>query len=214
MADAHPTEMVHAGDAPQLPAPQLPPVGRRGWPLLSALLATIRNIFRPQNTEPLPWKGTRQRAERFRATFALIHHENGDEACIGCRICEKICPSEVITVTSSGRVDNRVDPTQKKRGYADDFTLDLNACLVCELCVQVCPEDAIIMLKEREPAGFSREALVLTMDKLYANEKKDALAWGRGSVFNAEQDPKRPPRKPPEPAPDPTPEAAPEEEPS
>ena len=79
MADAPTHDLVHADDSPQLPAPQMPPVGKRGWPLISALLATIRNLFRPQNTEPLPWKSDRKRAERYRATFALIHHEDGDE---------------------------------------------------------------------------------------------------------------------------------------
>ena len=165
------------------------PLTRRPLPLISALAATFRNLFRPMNTTPLPWKGQRQRAERYRATFALVHEESGDEACIGCKMCEKICPSGVIGVTPAGR---RESPhTGKKRGYCKDFTLDLNACLVCELCVQVCPTDAIVMLRERAPVGFSREALVLTMDKLYANEDRELLAWGRGSVFGEVQDPKR-----------------------
>jgi NADH-quinone oxidoreductase subunit I len=154
-----------------------------------ALAITFRNIFRGRTTEPLPWKAERQRPERFRATFALIHNEHGEEACIGCKICEKICPSEIIDVKPGGKVVSEF--TGKKRGICDDFTLDLNACIVCELCVQVCPEDAIIMLRAPEAPAYSREDLVLTMDKLYENEKLDAASWGTGSRFMEMQNPKR-----------------------
>ncbi len=52
-------------------------------------------------------------------SFALLHDENGDEACIGCLQCERICPSQVISVKPAGKRDSPV--TGKKRGYADDF---------------------------------------------------------------------------------------------
>jgi formate hydrogenlyase subunit 6/NADH:ubiquinone oxidoreductase subunit I len=120
--------------------------------------------------------------------------EMGEEACIGCKMCEKICPSDVISVKPGGRKE---DPTKedKKRGYCADFTLDLNACIVCELCVQVCPTDAILMLKVQEPPSYSREALVLTMDKLYDNEKLDQNYWASGSVLVGMQDPPKPPKR-------------------
>ncbi len=178
----------------------------RTLPLWDALVATFRNIGRPMVTEPLPWQGKRERKDRFRATFALVHGEGGEEACIGCKMCEKICPSQVITVVAGGRKESPV--TGKKRGYCDDFTLDLNACLVCELCVQVCPEDAILMIRERGPVGYSREDLVLSMERLYANEKPDMLAWGSGSVFAEQQDPERGlPPAPPKARPTPRPPA-------
>jgi NADH-quinone oxidoreductase subunit I len=170
------------------------------------LWVNLRNVFRAQNTEPLPWKGKRERAERYRASFALVHDELGEEACIGCNMCGKICPSEIITVVSGGRKESPV--TGKKRGYCDDFTLDLNACIICELCVQVCPTDAIVMLKVQESPGYMREDLVLTMDKLYANEKLQQNAWGTGAKLVQMQGevPKKP--KPPKPAPAAKPEAA------
>ena len=86
----------------------------------------------------------------------------------------------------------RLSPvTGKKRGYCADFTLDLQACIYCELCVQVCPTDAIVMLRVQEEPGYSREDLVLTMDKLYDNERKKPLYWGKGSLLMEMQDPKR-----------------------
>ena len=76
----------------------------------------LRNLFRPKNTEPLPWKATRERSSRYRASFALVHNEHGEEACIGCKMCEKICPSEIITVVPGGRHESPA--TGKKRGRA------------------------------------------------------------------------------------------------
>ena len=144
--------------------------------VVQAMMTTLRNVFRPMTTEVLPWKQVRERRERYRSTFALVHNEHGEEACIGCKMCERICPSDIITVVAGGRKESPV--TGKKRGYCDDFTLDLNACIVCELCVQVCPEDAILHLRVAQGAAFSREGLVLTMDKLYANQERKALSWG------------------------------------
>ena len=64
---------------------------------LQTLVISAKQIFRPKTTEEFPWKQTRKRAERYRASFALVHDEHGDEACIGCKMCENICPSEIIT---------------------------------------------------------------------------------------------------------------------
>lgn len=156
--------------------------------VIGALKVSAMNVFRPMTTTPLPWKGQRDRPERYRTSFALVHDEHGDEACIGCKMCEKICPSQIITVVPGGRSPS--EKTGKPRGWCKDFTLDVNACIHCELCVQVCPADAIVMLKVPETPGYSREELVLTMEKLYANEQH-ALAWGNGTKLIAMQEPKK-----------------------
>jgi NADH-quinone oxidoreductase subunit I len=165
------------------------------------LWVNMLNVFRAKNTEPLPWKGSRPRAERYRASFALVHDEKGEEACIGCNMCGKICPSEIITVVAGGRKESPV--TGKKRGYCDDFTLDLNACIICELCVQVCPTDAILMLRVQETPSYQREGLVLTMDKLYANEQLAQTTWATGTkLVQMQGEAPKPPPKPKAPAPE------------
>jgi NADH-quinone oxidoreductase subunit I len=136
-------------------------------PCLDALRITFRHLGRKPTTVMHPFQ-PRTRAPRWRQTFALVHDEHGDEACIGCKKCEKICPSEVITVAMGKKRESAI--TGQKRGWADDFTLDLTACIVCELCVQVCPVDAIVMCHAPTPPGGEREDLFLTMQKLYANE--------------------------------------------
>ena len=154
---------------------------------LRVMFTTLRTAFRPPTTVEFP-AVKRPRPERTRLSFALVHDENGEEACVGCLQCERICPSEIITITADKRVS---EVTGKKRGYATDFTLDLNACIYCELCVQVCPTDAILMTKTHHEPSYSREDLVLTMDKLYANEEAHTVTWASASVLQAMQDPKR-----------------------
>jgi len=134
----------------------------------------------------------RPRAERYRASFALLHEDDGDEACIGCLQCERICPSQVIAIKAGGKRESPI--SGKKRGYADDFVLDLNACIYCELCVQVCPTDAIVMTREPELPAYGREDLVLTMARLYANEKSKHRAWGDATRLNGMQVPPKPPK--------------------
>ena len=156
--------------------------------VFSATGATLRQLFQPVLTVQFP-KVVRPRGERFRASFALTHDENGEESCIACSICELICPSEIIKVTPA---EKRVSEfSGKKRGYLADYTLDSNACIYCELCVQVCPTDSIVMVRAPETAAYAREDLVLTMDKLYANEKAKPLAWSNGTKLCEMQDPAR-----------------------
>ena len=154
---------------------------------LRSLGTSMRNAFRPPTTVQFP-KEKRERAERYRSSFALLHDSEGDELCVGCLQCARICPSQVITVIAEKK-ESLV--TGKRRGYAKDFVLDLNACIVCELCVQVCPTDAIVMTRVAETPGYSREALCLTMDRLYENETEKPATWATASLLMAMQDPKR-----------------------
>ncbi len=158
-------------------------------------VATIAKSFgRKTNTVQYP-KVLRPRAERYRASFALLHEADGDEACIGCLQCERICPSKVIAIKGPAKRDSPI--TGKKRSYADDFTLDLSACIFCELCVQVCPTDAIVMTREQEEPAYGRESLVLNMARLYENEKTKTRAWGDGTKLMEMQTPPKPPKPAP-----------------
>jgi formate hydrogenlyase subunit 6/NADH:ubiquinone oxidoreductase subunit I len=170
-----------------------------------SIVTAAKSFVRPPVTVQFPAE-VRPRAERYRASFALLHEENGDEACIGCLQCERICPSKVISIKGPAKRDSAI--TGKKRSYADDFTLDLSACIFCELCVQVCPADAIVMTKEPEAPAYLREDLVLTMPKLYANEKSKTRSWGDATKLNGMQAIPKPPASL-SPAASPAPAAAP-----
>jgi NADH-quinone oxidoreductase subunit I len=162
------------------------------WSTLRAMWMMIRQLFRRPITVQFP-EVVRERPERYRSSFALLHDAQGEELCIGCLMCERICPSQVIAIKQAPKRESKV--TGKKRGYAEDFTLDASACIFCELCVQVCPEDAIAMTKEQEVPAYTREDLVLTMAKLYENEGKKTRAWGIGSRLMAMHEPPKEEKK-------------------
>jgi NADH-quinone oxidoreductase subunit I len=150
-----------------------------------SLFVSMTNALRRPTTVHFPME-RRERAERYRASFALLHGEDGDELCIGCKACERICPSEVITVDA----EKRESPvTNKKRSYAKSFTLDQNACIYCELCVQVCPTDAIVMTRTPQEPSFHRQTLCLDMQRLYDNERSRPITWGTASKLAAMQAP-------------------------
>ncbi|HEY5958654.1 MAG TPA: 4Fe-4S binding protein [Polyangiaceae bacterium] len=150
---------------------------------LRSLLVTMTNVLRPPTTVHFP-AVRRPRAERYRASFALLHDAAGDELCIGCKACERICPSEVITIDA----EKRDSPaTGKKRSYAKAFTLDQNACIYCELCVQVCPTDAIVMTRTAQEPAYHRQTLCLDLERLYENERNRPLTWATASKLWAMQ---------------------------
>jgi NADH-quinone oxidoreductase subunit I len=158
-----------------------------------SLSVSMKNVFRRPTTVEYP-EVKRERAERYRNSFALLHDENGEARCIGCSLCAEICPSDVITVVAGPK--EKSPTTGKKRGTAKDFTLDLNACIFCELCVQVCPSDAIVMRSVAEQPAFFREDLCLTMERLYANETAKPGTWATGSLLRDMQNPKGAKAKP------------------
>src|SRR5216117_4552851 len=60
--------------------------------------ATLKNLFRKPITVHYPEK-ERKYPSRYRGLLALTYDkETGEENCIGCRLCEYVCPPAVIKV--------------------------------------------------------------------------------------------------------------------
>ena len=145
-----------------------------------AMNVTLRNLFRAPVTIPYP-DVQRPYPDRFRGILALAYEkETGEEACIGCRLCEYICPPQVIKVEML---------KAEKRNFAKTFTLELYACEFCELCVQVCPTDAIIMLKTFDVATSDRRELLFDKDRLHALGCAFPASWATGNKLRDMQAP-------------------------
>lgn len=131
---------------------------------------TLRNFFSRSNTVQYP-KARRPLPARWRGgSFALtIDPETDEENCIGCRLCEFICPSQILTV-------KLVKGEKRKNGqgatYCEKFALDYQACMQCELCVQVCPTDAIVMTRFLHCSPYDRDGLFLSKERLMENGRK------------------------------------------
>ncbi len=68
------------------------------------------------------------------------------EKCIGCKICEKDCPSDAITINKLG--DKRFE-----------CVFDLDKCIYCAQCVDSCPKKALAVTTEFELAQLDRHKL-------------------------------------------------------
>ena len=100
---------------------------------------------------------------------APVPANTDEENCIGCRLCEYICPSQIIRVTlrKGDKRENGIGGT-----YADHFSLDYQACMQCELCVQVCPTDAIVMTRYLAECPYSREGMFLSKERLMEHGRR------------------------------------------
>jgi NADH-quinone oxidoreductase subunit I len=148
--------------------------------VLRAMRVTFINLLRKPVTVHYP-DVTRAYPDRFRGVLALTYDkETGEENCIGCRLCEYICPPQVIKVEML---------KAEKRNYAKIFTLELYACEFCELCVQVCPTDAIIMMKSFDVATADRRELLFDKDRLHAVGLQFEPSWATGNLLRDMQAP-------------------------
>jgi NADH-quinone oxidoreductase subunit I len=145
-----------------------------------AMRVTFVNFVRKPVTVHYP-DVTRPYPDRFRGVLALTYDkETGEENCIGCRLCEYICPPQVIKVEML---------KAEKRNFAKTFTLELYACEFCELCVQVCPTDAIIMMKSFDVATADRRELLFDKDRLHAVGLQFEPSWATGNLLRDMQAP-------------------------
>jgi NADH-quinone oxidoreductase subunit I len=96
---------------------------------------------------------------RYRAIHKLLGLlESGNNRCIGCGLCEKICISNCI------RMETKID--EKSRKEVVEYSINLGRCIFCGYCAEVCPELAIVHGGRYENASEQRAHFVLKDDLL------------------------------------------------
>jgi NADH-quinone oxidoreductase subunit I len=123
-------------------------VSEIGYSLASVgkgLGVTFVNLMRPKTT--LQYPDQRQELPpRYRGLPVADIPK-----CIGCLLCERICPNQLIKIETSRRED--------KGKNIDRFDMDYALCMLCNLCEEVCPTEAIFLEGGYELVGTSRAQL-------------------------------------------------------
>ena len=131
--------------------------------LATGMKVTMKEYFTPKSTEQYPEnrKTTLHVAKRHRGRLVMLRDENGAVKCTACTLCEKTCPNGTIKITSQMVT---TEDGKKKRQLVD-YQYDLGDCMFCQLCVNACNFGAIEFTNDFENSTFSRDALVLHLDK-------------------------------------------------
>jgi NADH-quinone oxidoreductase subunit I len=127
--------------------------------LVKGLAVTGRHLFRRKITVLYPEEKT-PLSPRFRGLHALRRYPNGEERCIGCKLCEAICPALAITIETAERADGTRRTTR--------YDIDMTKCIFCGFCEESCPVDSIVETNIFEFHGESRGDMIYTKEMLLA----------------------------------------------
>jgi NADH-quinone oxidoreductase subunit I len=127
--------------------------------LVKGMALTGRYFFARKITVQFPEEKTPQ-GFRFRGLHAQRRYPSGEERCIGCKLCEAVCPALAIKIEVAEREDGTRRTTQ--------YDIDLTKCIFCGFCEESCPVDAIVETRIFEYHGEKRGDLYYTKPMLLA----------------------------------------------
>ncbi len=126
--------------------------------IAQGMALTLKTMLTPAVTRQYP-DFKRKPFPGYRGLHAMNREESGaKEKCIGCGLCEAVCPSKAITVvTTEGPEHEKV---------VNSYELDLLRCVFCGFCIDACPVSAILQTPEFELACYSRKEAFYTKERL------------------------------------------------
>ena len=125
--------------------------------IFKGLRVTGKKLFNKSITIQYPEEKTPQ-SSRFRGLHALRKYPNGEERCIGCKLCEAVCPALAISIDT----ERRDDGTRRTTKYE----IDLFKCVYCGFCEEACPTDAIVETRIFEFHFENRNEKIIKKDQL------------------------------------------------
>ncbi len=137
------------------------------YSLLVGMRITIGQFFKPTVTVHYPHEALKM-PPRFRGHIELVlDPETGKPKCFACKVCEKTCPSDCITVDG-------VKLEGAKRKSVTIYKLDFTRCSLCGSCVEACRDGAIRFSHDYNMAGLRKEEFVIDLFKKLEDETRAA----------------------------------------
>jgi len=94
-----------------------------------------------------------------------IHAYEADR-CTLCRLCERICPVQCITIEAAGK---------GKEAQLLRYEIDYGLCLFCNLCAEVCPVVCLWMTGEWDLACYKRDDCIVHFHARNPDEERKKL---------------------------------------
>jgi NADH-quinone oxidoreductase subunit I len=100
--------------------------------------------------------------------------ETGKAICFACKLCERACPSDCITVEGA-----KLEGAKKKS--VTNYILDFTKCSLCGSCVEACRDGAIRYSHEYNLASTNKEDYIMDLFKRLETERLEAERLAGGS---------------------------------
>ena len=132
--------------------------------LITGMRITLGQFFKPTVTVQYPHE-TLEIPPRFRGHIELVRDpETGKAVCFACKLCERACPSDCITVDGA-----KLDGAKKKS--VTHYVLDFTKCSLCGSCVEACRDGAIRYSHEYNLASTNKEDYIMDLFKRLEDER-------------------------------------------
>ena len=143
--------------------------------LITGMRITIGQFFKPSVTVQYPHESLKM-PEKFRGHIELVRDpETGKALCFACKLCERACPSDCITVDGA-----KLDGAKKKS--VTHYVLDFTKCSLCGSCVEACRDGAIRYSHQYNLASTNKEDYIMDLFKRLENERIETVGASGAAV--------------------------------
>jgi NADH-quinone oxidoreductase subunit I len=135
--------------------------------LVTGMRITLGQFFKPSVTVQYPHESLKM-PEKFRGHIELVRDpETGKAKCFACKLCERACPSDCITVEGA-----KLEGAKKKS--VTNYILDFTKCSLCGSCVEACRDGAIRFSHEYNLASTNKDDYIMDLFQRLENERLEA----------------------------------------
>lgn len=137
--------------------------------VIKGMITIFLEGFKPKVTRQVPEEKLEYPSKATGRVFL------NPETCIGCTLCEQICPNGTIRMVGLS-YDKKQDFEKKYPNKRFLYpSVDVAICIHCNLCEEICPTGAITLEAEVEEVHFHRKNTRYTPLQL---TKTEVELWG------------------------------------